>query len=145
MTNAPPLEGFPFAECDFVHVPSCRTVEVHRRTVGGHERARPVGLRGVLHPVRGVVDVLHLNDGQLDALLGGPTLNHRLAFLRGPRVVRFPTGLSRTDGNHHFVTLCVLYSGLNQTGVAEVERLKTSQDDAAWHGFTQSTNRRPRR
>ena len=104
-----------------------------------------MSFRGVLHPVRRVVDVLHLNDSQLDALLGGPGLNHRLPFFGGPRVVRFPTGLSRTDGDHHFVTLSVLYSSLNQTGVAEVERLKASQDDAACHGFTRSTIQRPRR
>ena len=99
----------------------------------------------MLYPVRGIVDVLHLNDGQVDALLGGPGFNHRLAFVGGPRVVCFPTGLGRTNGDHHFATLGVFDSGLNQTGVAEVERLKASQDDAAWHGFTRSTIRRPRR
>ena len=93
----------------------------------------------------GVVDVLYLNDGQVDTLIDSPGLNHRLAFLRCPRVVRFPTGLSRTNGDHHFATLGVFDCGLNQTGVAEVERLKASQDDAACHGFTRSTIQRPRR
>jgi len=74
-------------------VPTRRSIEVHGGPVRRDQDPGAVRLSGVRHPVGWVVDVFDVNDGDVMPFTDGPCLNHRLAFIGRPGVVRFPTGL----------------------------------------------------
>ena len=69
----------------------------------------------------------------MNIFLARPCFNHRLTLIGRPRVVRFPARLSRTDGDHDLSAVCMRNSFLDQTGMAEVKGLKSTENDASGH------------